>query len=72
MRLTNEVRSSCPRLPEPGADQVLAQVGQAFDERTVRLSEHTAQTLPLWAERTLGRTNMHHQPLGVGPLRAMT
>ena len=43
-----------PRQPEPGTDQLLAQVGQAMDERTARLGEHTARTLPLWAERTLG------------------
>ena len=39
-----------PRLPEPGTDQL----GRAMDERTVRLGEHAAQTLPLSAERNLG------------------
>jgi conjugative relaxase-like TrwC/TraI family protein len=43
-----------PRMPEPGTDRLLADVGKAMDERTVRLGEHVAATLPLWAERDLG------------------
>jgi conjugative relaxase-like TrwC/TraI family protein len=42
------------RLREPGADRLLAQVSEAMDERTVRLGEHVAATMPLWAERALG------------------
>ncbi len=43
-----------PRMPEPGTDRLLAEVGQAMDERIARLGEHVAETLPLWAERDLG------------------
>jgi AAA domain/TrwC relaxase len=43
-----------PRLTDPGTNHLLAQVGQAMDDRTARLGEHIAATLPLWAERTLG------------------
>jgi hypothetical protein len=44
-----------PRLADPGADRLLGQVGRAMDERTARLGEHVAATMPLWAERALGR-----------------
>jgi hypothetical protein len=43
-----------PRLTDPGADRLLAQVGQAMDKRTARLGEHVAAVMPPWAERTLG------------------
>jgi hypothetical protein len=43
-----------PRMPEPGAERLLADIGQAMDERTARLGQHVAETLPLWSERDLG------------------
>ena len=42
-----------PRMPEPGTDGLLADVSRAMDERTARLGEHVAATMPLWA-RELG------------------
>lgn len=43
-----------PRLPDPATNHLLAQVGQAMDDRISRLGEHVAATLPPWAERALG------------------
>jgi hypothetical protein len=43
-----------PRMSEPGADRLIAEVGQAMDDRIGRLGPHVAETLPLWAERCLG------------------
>jgi conjugative relaxase-like TrwC/TraI family protein len=43
-----------PRMPEPGTERLVSEIGQAMDERTARLGEHVAATLPLWAERDLG------------------
>jgi hypothetical protein len=51
-----------PRLLDPAADRLLAQVGKAMDDRISRLGEHVADIMPLWAERTLG-------PLPVDPVQ---
>jgi hypothetical protein len=43
-----------PRMPQPGSDRLLGEIGEATDERTARLGGHVAETLPRWAERDLG------------------
>jgi conjugative relaxase-like TrwC/TraI family protein len=54
--------AGAPRLSDPGADRLLAQVGRAMDDRIGRLGEHVGEAMPLWAERTLG-------PLPVDPVQ---
>ena len=40
--------------PSPARTGCWPRSGRAMDERTARLGQHVAETLPLWAERDLG------------------
>jgi hypothetical protein len=46
--------SRVPDLPDPGRRAYLARIAAMMDDRTRRLGQHTAQTLPVWAITALG------------------
>ena len=46
--------SRVPELPYPGRHAYLARIAAMMDDRTRRLGQHTAQTLPAWAITALG------------------
>ena len=43
-----------PNLPDPSRRAYLAQIAAMMDDRTRRLGQHTAQTIPAWAIQALG------------------
>ena len=64
-RIREQTRGLVPQPPKPWAQRVpgddhqerreyLTQVARAMDDRTQRLSEHTAEAPPAWAERAFG------------------
>jgi hypothetical protein len=46
--------SRVPDLPDPGRRTYLAQIAAMMDDRTRRLGQYTAQTIPAWAVQALG------------------
>jgi hypothetical protein len=47
--------SRVPNLPDPSRRTYLTQIATMMDDRTQRLGQHTAQTVPAWAIQALGR-----------------
>ena len=43
-----------PNLPDPSRRTYLTQIAAMMDDRTQRLGQHTAQTIPAWAIQALG------------------
>jgi hypothetical protein len=46
--------SRVPQLPDPQRQAYLTQIAAMMDDRTRRLGQHTAQTVPAWAAGALG------------------
>jgi hypothetical protein len=46
--------SRIPRLPDPARQAYLAEIAAMMDDRTQRLGQHAAQTVPAWAANALG------------------
>jgi conjugative relaxase-like TrwC/TraI family protein len=80
MPLAGGWKQRAPETADPEVGKLIAAVGEAMDDRTRRLGEHTARTLPLWAERDLGgvpddpakRLEWQHRASAIAAYREIT